>query len=181
MLLYQCACIIILVIITLQDDLLELCNTSIITNNSCTRDVMNTYTTLRKVSESTFPFCIQETQDLFCDALSKCDDLILVGEIVCQEIRQTYCTSEWRILEVSNRTEGIFDCDDYGETIQLNCSDQFDLDNGDSVCLPLCKSFSQHGEIATTILVVDIAFAHLINVIGGMIVLIAAIYNRKNM
>ncbi|XP_065890888.1 uncharacterized protein [Dysidea avara] len=163
-----------------MDDLLEVCNTSI-TNNSCARDVMNTYATLRKVSESTFPFCIQETQDLFCDALSKCDDLALVGEIVCQEIRQKYCTSEWRILEVLNRTDRIFDCDDYGETIQLNCSDQFDLDNNDSVCSPLCKSFSQHGDVVTTILVVDVAFAHLINVIGGVIVLIAAIYNRKNM
>ena len=164
----------------LQDNLSTVCNTSI-TNNSCTRDVINTYETLRKVSESTFLFCIQETQDLFCDALSKCDDLALVGEIVCREIRQTYCTSEWRILEVSNKTEGIFDCDDYGETIQLNCSDQFDLDNDDSVCLPLCESFSQQGEVATIILVVDNAFAHLINAIGGIIVLIAAIYNRKNM
>ena len=165
----------------LQDNLLELCNTSIITNNSCTKDVMNTYESLRNVSESTFPFCIQETQNKFCDALRKCDDLALVGEIVCQEIRQTNCTSEWRMLEVSNRTEGIFDCDEYGETIQLNCSDQFDLDKNDSVCLPLCKSFSQQGEVATIILVADNAFAHLINAIGGIIVLIAAIYNRKNM
>ena len=156
-----------------------MCNFSIA--NSCTRDVINTYETLRNESESTFPFCIQETQDLFCDALRKCDDLALVGEIVCQEIRQTYCTSEWRILEVSNRTEGIFDCDGYGETIQLNCSDQFDLDNNDSVCLPLCKSFSQDGEVAATILVVDSALAHLINAIGGIIVLIAAIWNRRNM
>jgi len=157
-----------------------LCNTSI-ANTSCTRDIINTYVALHNVSKSTFPFCIQKTKDLFCDALSKCDDFALAGEIVCQEIRQTYCTAEWRILEVSNRSKEIFNCDDYEETMQLNCSDQFGLDNTDSICLPLCKSFSQHGEVATTILVAGNAFAHLINAIGGIIVLTLAIWNRKNM
>ena len=168
--------------ITLQDNLVESCNASVL-NTSCARDVMITYATLLQVSESTFPFCIQETEDLFCDALSKCDDndFTLVKEIVCLDIRQTYCTAEWRILEVSNTTGGLFDCDDYGETAQLNCSDQFDLDNGDSVCSPLCKSFSQHGEVATTILVADNGFAYLINAIGGVVILIAAVWNRMNM
>ena len=102
--------------INLQDNLLQLCNASVL-NTSCARDVMIiNYASLLQVSESTIPFCIQETEDLFCDALRKCDDndFTLVKEIVCLDIRQMYYTAEWRILEVSNVTGGLFNCDDYG-------------------------------------------------------------------
>ena len=73
------------------------------------------------------------------------------------------------------------DCDEYGETATLNCSDQFGLDENGSICSPLCKDFSQDGKMATDIYIATTAIAHLINIVGGIVVLIAACKNRKNM
>jgi len=113
---------------------------------------------------------------------------------MCQEVRQEYCTAEWRRAEMSrshrlnggsrrlfNRSCRLIDCDEYGETATLNCSDQFGLDESGSICSPLCRGFSKDGEKAATVFIATTAIAHLINVIGGIVVLIAAYKNRKNM
>ena len=55
-----------------------------------------------------------------------------------------HCRRE-RVLEL-NESEELIDCNDYGETVPLNCSDQFGLDNNGSICRPLCKTFSQFSE-----------------------------------
>ena len=39
--------------------------------------------------------------------------------IMCQEVRQQYCTAEWRVLEL-DEFEGLIDCADY----RRNCSTQ---------------------------------------------------------
>ena len=64
---------------------------------------------------------------LFCDALMECSNESYVKDIVCQQVRQEYCTAEWRMLEVNNQTDGLIDCEEYDETASLNCGDQFVL------------------------------------------------------
>ena len=100
---------------------------------------------------------------------------------MCTEVRQEHCTAEWRIMEVNNRSEYLIDCYGFGETGKPNCVEQFDLADGDSVCLPLCKVFSQHNERFTDAIVTLNAFVHLVNVFGGIIVFVACIVNRKKM
>ena len=141
---------------------------------------MSTYNALKSESRRTSLHCLNKTQELFCDALSECNDMSYVRGLMCQEVRQEHCTAEWRRSE-SNRNYRLFNCDEYGETATLNCSDQFGLDDHGSICSPLCKDFSQEGKTATTVSIATYAIAHFINVIGGIIVLIAAYKNRKNM
>ena len=79
---------------------------------------------------------------------------------MCQEVRQEHCTAEWRRSE-SNRNFSLIDCDEYGETATLNCSDQFGLDDYGSICSPLCKEFLQEGKTATTTIRATYAIATL--------------------
>jgi len=108
-----------------------------------------------------------------------------VRGLMCKEVRQEYCTAEWRRAEMSRshmlNGGSLIDCDEYGETATLDCSDQFGLDENGSICSPLCKDFSKDGERATTVFIATTAIAHLINVFGGIVVLIASFKNRKNM
>ena len=130
----------------------------------------------------TNPFCTK-TYPLFCKALELCaigQDLTVRG-LLCTKVRQEFCTAEWRILEVNNRSEGLINCQAFGETAQPNCTEQFKLADSDSVCLPLCKEFSQHGEGYTDAVVALHGIVHLVNVIGGIIVVIACILNRAKM
>lgn len=143
---------------------------------------MYTYEALGLATQFTFPYCTFNSMDLFCKALDQCDsDGFYMKELICQQARQEYCAAEWRILEVNNQTENLVDCDEFGETVALNCTEQFDLANGDSVCLPLCKEFSQHGEIFTDAVTALNAFINLVNVFGGITVLIACFWKRKKM
>ena len=84
-------------------------------------------------------------------------------------------------MEVNNRSEYLIDFYGFGETGKPNCVEQFDLADGDSVCLPLCKVFSQQNERFTDAIVTLNAFVHLVNVFGGIIVFVACIVNRKKM
>ena len=149
--------------------------------SSCVEDVIYTYESLKVASELTSSFCIRRTQHLFCAALSYCDDNNEVYNILCTEVRQEHCTAEWRIMEVNNRSEYLIDCDGFGETGKPNCVEQFDLADGDSVCLPLCKEFSQYDEMFTDANVALHAFVHLVNVLGGIVAFVACIVNRKKM
>ena len=128
-------------------------------------------------------FCANATYELFCGALEYCSigyD-IAARSLLCTIARQKLCTAEWRILEVNNRSEELIDCQGFGETSQPNCTEQFDLADNNSVCLPLCKEFSQYGTSYTDFIVGLSAIAHLVNVIGGIIVIIACVLNRTKM
>ena len=158
-------------------------NTSIQLQSSCTEDVIYTYESLKVASVLTNPFCAKATYNVFCKALQSCNSGTdqIARNILCTIVRQNLCTAEWRILEVNNRSEGLIDCYGYGETTTPNCTEQFDLADGDSVCLPLCKEFSQHGEQYTDAVVGLYGFVNLLNVLGGIVVFIACVVNRKKM
>ena len=152
-------------------------------DSSCTEDVIYTYQSLKVASEFTNPFCTRKTYLMFCAALTLCsigNDTDARG-LLCTEVRQKHCTAEWRIMEVSNRSEYLIDCNGFGETGKPTCVEQFDLADGDSVCLPLCKEFSQHDKRFTDTIVALYAFVHLVNVLGGIISFVACIVNRKKM
>ena len=149
---------------------------------SCTEDVIHTYESLKVASALTNPFCTKASP-LFCKALNSCNSKsdAAAKRILCTIVRQQFCAAEWRILEANNRSEHLIDCQGYGETSKPNCVKQFDLADGDSVCLPLCKDFSQHNERFTDGTVALHAFVHLINVLGGITVFVACTVNRKKM
>ena len=130
-------------------------------------------------------FCPNGTYPLFCEAIMLCntghDQEVTVRNLLCTQVRQKFCTAEWRILEVNNRSEELIDCQGFGETGLINCTEQFDLADNNSVCLPLCKDFSQHGPSFTGFIVGLNAIVHLVNVIGGIVVIIACIWNRSKM
>ena len=131
----------------------------------------------------TNPFCANATYRLFCGALAHCSvgQDIDARRLLCTLARQKLCTAEWRILEVNNRSERLIDCQGFGETSQPNCTEQFDLADGNSVCLPLCEEFSQHGPSYTDFVVGLDAITHLVNVIGGILIIIACILNWTKM
>ena len=99
---------------------------------------------------------------------------------MCQEVRQEYCTAEWRLLEL-NESERLIDCSDYGETALLNCSDQFDLDNNGSTCRLLCEKFSQFSKTFTSFFPPWLAVFSGLNVIGGTISVAVSIYRIKKL
>ena len=99
---------------------------------------------------------------------------------MCREIRQQYCTAEWRILEL-NGSEELINCTDYGETAPLNCSDPFGLANNGLVCLPLCDKFSQFSKTFTDFYPFWLAIFSGLNVIGGIISLVVSVYKIKKL
>ena len=148
-------------------------------NPSCVDRLFNLYEALCTV-DSCSKCCINKTQELFCEALSNCDNDSYVNGTMCQDVRQDYCTSEWRKLEL-NESEELIDCIDYGETATLDCSNQFGLDENGSICSPLCDKFSQHSKDFTNIYIHVLTALTLISFIGGIIVLVTAIWKRKKM
>ena len=160
---------------------MKTCNFSA-SDSDCVDQILYTYEALRTINlPSSQQYCSERVETLFCDTLMKCSNESYVKNIVCHQVRQEYCTAEWRMLEVHNQTDGLIDCEEYEETAPLNCSDQFDLANHESVCLPLCGEFSQFSESFTTSHVVLYAVCLLINVIGGITVIIFSFRKRKKM
>jgi len=147
---------------------------------NCTRDLTNVYNALGLTSQFNNSFCIKETHSLFRDALKNCDNQSYVENIVCRDVRQVYCTAEWRILELLG-SKGLIDCGAYGETARLTCSDQFGLDDNGVACLPLCEEFSQNGDSTSIALVVLSGIANIVNTIGGVCVLIVSFWRREKM
>ena len=155
------------------------CNFS---DSDCVDQILYTYEALRTINlPSSQQYCSERVETLFCNALMECSNESYVKDIVCQQVRQEYCTAEWRMLEVHNQTDGLIDCEEYEETVPLSCGDQFDLANDGSLCLPLCGEFSQYSEAYTTPRVVLSAVFLLLSVIGGIIVIIISFRKRKNM
>ena len=148
----------------------------------CVDQILYTYEALRTINlPSSQQYCSERVETLFCDALMKCSNESYEKNIVCQQVRQEYCTAEWRMLEVTNQTDELIDCEEYEETVPLNCSDQFDLTNHGSICQPLCGEFSQFPETYTTFRNILYAICLFINVIGGMIVIAISYRKREKM
>jgi len=143
-----------------------------------------TYEALRQASQLTSPFCITElsetlTQPVVCNQFNNTS---YIKDVMCQQVRQKYCTAEWRSLE-QNRTiaKNMFDCNEYGEIAPVNCSKQFGLVYNDSFCLPLCDEFSEYGETFTTVYFILNIISHITNIIGGVAVLTASFLKRRKM
>ena len=140
----------------------------------CPAELLYTYEAL-----SQFPFCNIEEKKLL-SKLHNCTNVSCVKDVICQEVRQEHCTFEWRMLEL-NESKELIDCSDYGETAPLECSSQFDLAHNGSVCLPLCKEFSQYDNTFTTFFTTWIAVFNGVNVIGGIICLVVSVYRIKKL
>ena len=152
------------------------------TDSDCVDQILYTYEALRTISlPSSQQYCSERVETLFCDALMECSNESYVKDMVCQQVRQEYCTAEWRMLEVHNQTDGLIDCEEYEETAPLNCSDQFDVTNDGSICLPLCEEFSQFPETYTTPRHILLAICLIIGVVGGIIVVAISYRKRKKM
>ena len=152
------------------------------TDLDCVDQILYTYEALRTINlPSSQQYCSERVETLFCDALMECSNESYVKDIVCQQVRQEYCTAEWRMLEVHNQTDGLIDCEEYEETTPLNCSDQFDLANDGSICMPLCREFSQFPETYTTLRNILYVIILIIGIMGGMIVIAISFRKRKKM
>ena len=160
---------------------MKACNFSA-SDSDCMDEILYTYEALRTINlPSSQQYCSERVEKLFCDALMECSNESYVKDIVCQQVRQEYCTAEWRMLEVHNQTDGLIDCEEYGETASLNCNDQFDLVNDGSTCLPLCGEFSQYSKAYTNTRTVLHAISQFINVIGGIIIMAISFRERQKM
>ena len=168
--------------VCLQIELMRICNFSDSEDSDCVDQILYTYEALRTINlPSSQQYCSERVETLFCDALMECSNESYVEDIVCQQVRQEYCTAEWRMLEAHNQTEELIDCEDYGETAPLTCSAQFDLASNGSVCLPLCGKFSQYSKAYTTPHVVFTATSLSISVVGGITVITISLKKRKKM
>ena len=148
----------------------------------CIDQILYTYEALTTINlPSSYEYCGKRVEKLFCDALMECSNESYVKDIVCQQIRQEYCTAEWRMLDVYNQTDGLINCEEYEDTAPLKCNDQFDLANNGTTCLPLCAKFSQYTEAYTTPRVVVYVFAELTNIIGGIIIIAVSFKKRHKM
>ena len=120
-------------------------------------------------------YCSERLEKLFCNASMECNNESCVKDLICQQIHQENCTIE---LEIYEETKWLFDCQGTG---MLNCSDQFDLANNESVCLPLCGEFSQYSEAYTTPHVIILATSLFIGIVGGITVIVVSFRKRKKM
>ena len=146
--------------------------------SNCSDDLVHTYEALKLVS--LHQFCTDKVIEQSAK-LQKCNgNTTCVNELMCNKVRQDYCTAEWRVLEL-NKSEDLIDCGRHGETNSLECNDQFGLTNNGSICLPLCKEFSQFSETFTAIFPIFLSVCYGINVIGGIIVLIIFVYKIKKL
>lgn len=105
----------------------------------------------------------------------------------CKEIRDDVCFAEWKLLELSPYAEYLPNCssldggdDEVDSRRNLTCNKQFER-FCDSLCLPLCKEFSQNSDGLTLLQDILFIFAAVSSLIGGTIVIIIAIYRRKSM
>jgi len=132
--------------------------------------------------------CNTSALPFFCDATYLlCGDetsMINISE-VCIQVRDDYCAVEWRVLE-NFLSITIPDCGSYSGNLTftkappLDCPDQFDTFCG-SLCLPVCSKFYQISQNAATASdALTIAF-EAIGIIGGIITLLACVFNWKKM
>ena len=157
-----------------------MCNVLAALDSDYMHQILYTYEALRTINlPSSQLYCTERVETLFCNALMECSNESCVKEIVCQQVRQEYCTAEWRMLEAHNQTDQLVNCIGYGQTATLDCGDQFGF-NG-SLCLPLCESFSQFSEDYTKLRYIFFPVCLMVNVIGGIVVLAFSFQKRKKM
>ena len=157
----------------------KICNFS---DYDCIHPISYTFEALRTINlPLSQQYCTERVEGLFCDALTNCSsNESYAKKIVCQQVRQEYCTAEWRMLEV-NQTDGLIDCEEYKDTAPLNCGDQFGLAHNGSVCLPLCEEFSQYSEAYTNPYIILYATFQFISILGGIVVLAFSFWKRRKM
>ena len=153
------------------------------TNCNVTTDsnLLDTLEALREVSQSTYPFCITKLSETLAqpETCEQLNNSSYIKDIMCQKVRQNYCTAEWRRLELnSTLSKGLINCDN--KTASINCDKQFGLVNN-SVCWPLCTKFSQYDETFTDVYSALTIISHIINMIGGVAMLIASYIKRRKM
>jgi len=104
----------------------------------------------------------------------------------CEEVRDNKCASEWRLVE-NFLNKSIPNCTSFSEDGNLTfasaprllCSNQFDHFCG-SLCAPVCGEYSFITENTSTYYIhFVVAACGVIGVIGGIVTLIACIYNRE--
>ena len=161
---------------------MRICNFSDFEDSDCMNQTSYTYEALRTINlPSSQQYCSERVETLFCDALMECSNESYVKDIVCQQVRQEYCTAEWRMLEVHNQTDGLIDCEEYNETAPLTCSDQFDVTSDGSVCMPLCAEFSQYSEAYTVPRSILFTICQFVSIIGGAFIFAISFKKRTKM
>ena len=105
----------------------------------------------------------------------------------CKEIRDDVCPAEWRLLELSPYANLLPNCSNFDSSDDSTdtrpsvvCNEQFGL-FCDSLCLSLCKEFSQNSDGLTLLQDILFIFAAVSSLIGGTIVIIISIYRRHSM
>ena len=133
--------------------------------------------------------CVTEdTLSFFCNAtflLCNGSSILVDSTEECENIRDNKCASEWRILEDKNVINP--DCSSYGEDGNLTfslaplfeCPDQFDRENGSSICLPVCDEFTLYPEYVASWFRVVIPTGEIIRIIGGLVTLLACCCNQQ--
>lgn len=122
-----------------------------------------------------------------CDAKSPDAIAIQPTASECKRIRDDVCFVEWRLLELSEYANHLPNCSVFNDTdesiderLNIVCNNQFGL-YCDSLCLPLCKEFSQNSEGITLLQDILFIFAAISSLLGGTFVIIIAIYRRNSM
>ena len=157
-----------------------MCNISTLPDLTFNLNVI--YEALRAASQLTSQYCITKLSEALTqpETCEQFNNFSYITDIMCQEVRQNYCTAEWRTLELNSIiSEGLIDCSE--DTRSINCSEQFGLAHNDSICLPLCNEFSQYSETITTVFFAISILSHITNIIGGMAVLITIFIKRQKM
>ena len=170
-----CIILLTLLILYLQVTLTKACNLSA-SDSDYVDQLLCTYEALEMLNlSSSQAYCSERLEKLFCNASMECNDEPCVKDLICQQMQRENCT------EIYEETKWLFDCKENGETGMLNCSDQFDLANNGSVCLPLCGEFSQYSETYTTPHIIILATSLFIGIVGGITVIVVSFRKRKKM
>ena len=165
-------------ILYLQINLTEACNLSA-SDPDYMDQLLCTYKALGMLNfSSSQRYCSERLEKLSCNASMECNDESCVKDLICQQIHQENCTNE---LDIYEETKQLFDCKENEGTGTLNCSDQFDLAENGSVCLPLCGEFSQYSEAYTTPHLIILATSLFIGIVGGITVIVISFRKRKKM
>jgi len=117
-----------------------------------------------------------------------CDDNgspLLITQEQCVNIRDDVCANEWRITMAMEQGSLLPVCEEFGGENNSVISDtlpcHYQFDNFCGLCLPLCRKFSQY-RVQTKLSVRGITiFSFALELVGGTLVLMAAIIRRKQL
>jgi len=115
---------------------------------------------------------------------------LLVTEEQCVNIRDDVCTNEWRFALSLEQGSLLPACEDFGGVNNSSAgmrevpdppSCHYQFDNFCGACLPLCGKFSQYRAQTKFAVRGIIVFSFVLELVGGILVLIASIIRRKQM